>query len=83
MGIIGDFVLCIPQFDRIDNRVMETMLIKPRPSAPPAAGLFGRAEEKALNAHDSEQFAHRSFRPSAVVPDRARDGEEVGPGVNQ
>lgn len=49
----------------------------------PAAGLFGRIEEKASAAHGSEKVGDGNVRPAFFAPDRARDGEEVGTRVDQ
>jgi hypothetical protein len=58
---------------------MDQVETKKPPCSPPAAGLFGRAQEKASTAHSREQLSHRDFRPAIMGPDSAGDGEEVGP----
>lgn len=49
----------------------------------PAAGLFGRIEEKASAAHGGEKIGDSNVRPAFFAPDRARDGQEVGARAHQ
>lgn len=49
---------------------------------PPAAGLFGRVEEKASVAHGGEQLANSDIGPANMPPHRARDGQKVSASVD-
>lgn len=53
------------------------------PCTAPAAGLFGRIEEKASTAHSGEKAGDGNVRPALFAPDRARDGQEIGTSVHE